>query len=816
MDVRARARTGDHPRYGPHDVGLSWGLRTAERQEEHWATTRTRAGRCLAFVGVPCDPCSLCAPTLSPAYAPDCHRWHAPWKREAFSGRQHLVMESAWGLPDGVPPVGSLPPLDSLPPLHGDDDVLAVAGGAGSSTPSGAFRGVCLPPPPSRASSVPYALAAPAPGPRAPPAHARESELLGSESAPSAYTASPLDFLARPLYPPAPAVTAPTTGAGPVSRTTAAASRPPSGLAARPRRASNGKTKRIASPVVRGRGRGGGPSPQQRAPAAGPTVSVNGSLSSQQVPSSAGSAVSANAARAMDNPTTTLLAATHAVTATAVGGVGDVAAPALPTAAAAAADAPAARLAATGTPTSVQVHAGTGGVGEQESKLDLVCQRLCVGAGRISHVLSKVADLSEAFSGVSQKLETRGTAIETMSHAVSGLRTAVVGALDSMATPTSTSDEEDGSDAGDEEQPRVDASENEIEPVRRSSSAANEAPRPKIRKVGTKSTDVKTASLKDSAKDSARAAVQAMEVAKNQMIRIRQHLTELVMQSISQSQNSAESYMDAASYSNVMKSCAQQEINGDEAAVNWWLSSDIIKPTKNGKHKETREQPRKTVRAETPLKAVLPHTIEALKKRALQAYFKSITVDMNNLTTRQVLTCLAKNDYTDSNGGRKAICEAMVSMYSFLGALNRVDNGDIVGAGCVVHASIGFYALASCFVRYYLECAKTGTINKPRTGTEPGWYVRWRAELLRVHLFLEKDKDVHSGLALTDGSDVNRATISTEEDEQVKIWYAKQLDNEVNYPAWLTQAIEKEEQEKQRRQQQQMQQQRQQQQQQQQ
>lgn len=244
----------------------------------------------------------------------------------------------------------------------------------------------------------------------------------------------------------------------------------------------------------------------------------------------------------------------------------------------------------------------------------------------------------------------------------------------------------------------------------------------------------------------------------------------------------------------MIKGCVQKEIDGNEEAVNSWLSADILKPKKitspNKKPKKNiKKKGGETLRAEKPLKAVLSRIIEALKKRALTAYFKAVIADMNNLSQRQVLQFLANNAYTDSEDGQKTICDAMVSMYAFLGGLHRVVKAQLVRNGRVVRASIGFYALASCFVRYYLECVKAGNVNKPRTGSDPGWYVRWRAELIRVDKFLEKDNEPHNGLALTDGQYDNRATISTEEDDQVSCWYGAQLDREVDYPTRLVDAI---------------------------
>lgn len=205
------------------------------------------------------------------------------------------------------------------------------------------------------------------------------------------------------------------------------------------------------------------------------------------------------------------------------------------------------------------------------------------------------------------------------------------------------------------------------------------------------------------------------------------------------------------------------------------------------------------VRADVPLQAVQPHLIEAMKKKVIVAIFSAVGLDFQTVSLIQVLQWLFKNKYTDSEDGRQAIGAGLKAIFEYLGATDRVKVGD-VGTGTVVSMSIGHYALAACFVRHCLELAVMKAYKKStrRTGAEPGLYIRWRAELLRVHKFLESDNDASLGLALTDGAERDRAVLNTSGNEMVEHIYEKQKKDDDGYIKLLTRLQAEEEQRKQR------------------
>lgn len=193
-------------------------------------------------------------------------------------------------------------------------------------------------------------------------------------------------------------------------------------------------------------------------------------------------------------------------------------------------------------------------------------------------------------------------------------------------------------------------------------------------------------------------------------------------------------------YNNMMKSCVLKKMTSDEAAVKAWLPADILKLKKDNQSTKAKKSKRSTrfeaVRAQEPVTVVLYHIIEALTKRALEAYFKGINADMDDLSRRQVLPCLTHNAHTESEHGHRAMCDAMVSMFAILGGLDPVAQAQLVFNGRVVRASFGSYELASCFLLCYLESVEACNVNEPRTGGSLGWVMRWRAKVIRVDRIL--------------------------------------------------------------------------------
>lgn len=80
------------------------------------------------------------------------------------------------------------------------------------------------------------------------------------------------------------------------------------------------------------------------------------------------------------------------------------------------------------------------------------------------------------------------------------------------------------------------------------------------------------------------------------------------------------------------------------------------------------------------------------------------------------------------------------------------------GARPVIHTTTGHVALGSFFVRATLE-SKAGVRSGRRSGVGEGIYDLWVAELGRIDAVLPNDDEVHAGLRLTDGRDVNRRAV---------------------------------------------------------
>eukprot|EP00170_Pyropia_yezoensis_P001152 contig_5176_g1156 len=81
--------------------------------------------------------------------------------------------------------------------------------------------------------------------------------------------------------------------------------------------------------------------------------------------------------------------------------------------------------------------------------------------------------------------------------------------------------------------------------------------------------------------------------------------------------------------------------------------------------------------------AVQPHLVEAIKKKFIAAFFVAIGLNINTVTLIGVLQWLAKNKYTASEVGRKAVCDGVKAMFAYLGVRDR-ELDDDVGSGTVL------------------------------------------------------------------------------------------------------------------------------------
>lgn len=413
-------------------------------------------------------------------------------------------------------------------------------------------------------------------------------------------------------------------------------------------------------------------------------------------------------------------------------------------------------------------------------------------AASCDDVKRQLGVVSDAISGASVKLETHGKTLEAFGSIVSGLTNSVNSLTNAVTGHLSKSKAGQGTGGEDVDE--------ELANLLADAADAGDSPvAAKVRRVGA-AADVKAAAPQpDDIKhdESATSRVVGM----HNMIAIRRRLNDRLTNSIGTASTCAGVYHDSLTFSDLVLECTTEHFGSSEGEARAFLSSYINQPTKQrggaskgrsasssseeGGGQKQKAEPT-VVRADTLLYAVQPHLVEAIKKKVITAFFSAVGLDIQTVTLIQVLQWLAKNKYTDSEVGRKAVRAGVKAMYLYLGVTNR-EHDDDVGSGTVLGLSIGHYALASCFIRHCLELAVAKAYKKRtrRNGAEPGLYLHWRLELMRVDPFLERDNDAHFGLALSDGHRDDRVTLQTAENEMVDHLQKKQEDNEDNYVRML-------------------------------
>lgn len=425
--------------------------------------------------------------------------------------------------------------------------------------------------------------------------------------------------------------------------------------------------------------------------------------------------------------------------------------------------------------------------------VDILFTKVEEVARTVTGMAAKVGMLMDAVSGNTKQAEGLGKSLEGMGKAVVGLRSSIDKVLNSFVVPDTGGATPIGTPA---EEGAVMQSDEDVDVSSGDEIAAPVAS--KFRRVGSGAGNVKTspgrAAAVSQAKEQAEARVQGMHDA----IAVRCVLSDVVPARIGAARTCAEVYSDVATFVDLVKTHTMDTLGLSHDAAVTWLMTHVKQPTK-GNDTDARTSKKRaasdgftTVRPIKLLKAVQPHLIGSLKKRILPIYFAALSLEISELTLITVMTWLINNDYTQSPVGKKAICECLVSLFVFLGAGDRVETVS-VGSGRVIRASLGHYALVSGFVRYFLEGLKDKLYRdraltqarQRRTGAEPGVYLYFRAELLRVHAFLDKDDLPHEGLVLTDGGVINRAELHTPENDQAAIMYNRQQILEINYPSQL-------------------------------
>lgn len=232
-------------------------------------------------------------------------------------------------------------------------------------------------------------------------------------------------------------------------------------------------------------------------------------------------------------------------------------------------------------------------------------------------------------------------------------------------------------------------------------------------------------------------------------------------------------YLDGEESFNLMidKTMEHRKDDADEAEK--WLLTPFEKPNSGTKSKKGKDRVER-LKPFVPLGQVLPHLIEALKKRGAVAYFNSIKLSIDNVSASKALSWYTADEYTKSKEGMKGIKAAMEATYLYLGARGRIEKPRTVGGQTIVRCTSGWYALMSSFVRQHLEALIYANTRKPRH-VDLSCYASWRVELFRVDSFLSTDKDSHEGIVLADGDDPARIYPTGDEDSSYEKLYSDQV-----------------------------------------
>lgn len=232
-------------------------------------------------------------------------------------------------------------------------------------------------------------------------------------------------------------------------------------------------------------------------------------------------------------------------------------------------------------------------------------------------------------------------------------------------------------------------------------------------------------------------------------------------------------YLDGDEMFNLMidKTMDHRKDEADEAEQ--WLLTPFEKPSSGARSKKGKDRVER-LKPFVPLGQVLPHLIEALKKRGAAAYFNCIKVPLETLTASAAQSWYNADEYTKSTEGQRGIKAAMVANYLYLGARGRVEKPRTVGGETIVRCTSGWYALMSSFVRQHLEALIYANMRKPRH-VDLSCYASWRVELFRVDSFLPTDKEPHNGMVLADGDDAARIHPTSDKDDMYEKLYSDQV-----------------------------------------
>lgn len=363
----------------------------------------------------------------------------------------------------------------------------------------------------------------------------------------------------------------------------------------------------------------------------------------------------------------------------------------------------------------------------------------------ITNMGARLDKLEGAVCDTGRRLQTQGAAFESLAKVVSALRTTIIDGFDSMkALRAESTGPANKTSSGD-----VSGASSGVLPSDRGivTGRAVRGATPGF------SVNSPVASMRDVAA-------------------IRQLMNEYLMGTMAWATCNADVYFSGEQCFELMMDKTMEHRKDDATEAENWLMKPFVKPVpaKSRKGKDRVDK----VKPFVPLGQVLPHLIEALKKRGATAYFKAIGQSLEKLTAAVALQWYNDDEYTKSLAGQKAMKVAMTANYPYLGSASRIEKGANDGDESTIRCTSGFYALMSSFVRQHLEALIYASQRKPAY-VDLSCYASWRVELFRVDGFLKRHKQPHNNMVLLDGDDPKRTNPTGDKDDMYKKIYDAQV-----------------------------------------
>ena len=156
---------------------------------------------------------------------------------------------------------------------------------------------------------------------------------------------------------------------------------------------------------------------------------------------------------------------------------------------------------------------------------------------------------------------------------------------------------------------------------------------------------------------------------------------------------------DGDAYRDLIHMEAQTELNLDEDAAHDWLMGAVTVPPRRAGASTT------VTRVLVVLLRVKSHWVQALKKRILNAYFRTIEEDERLVQADSASRCIEGHKYFASVVGRKGILAALAAALTMTGGGARVVRPKGVGDSTVIEATTRHFALVCAVVRGALDHA---------------------------------------------------------------------------------------------------------------